>query len=244
MSGMRRLAVILVVLLTIAITGGCTSSAPAKAPKTSATPAPGTTGIPAPPADANLPTTLAGYYAQRLAWKPCEAHFECAWLTVPVNYARPAGKRFELPVVKLPAADPARRIGALVINPGGPGGSGVEYALDARSGEFTQAVLDRFDIVGFDPRGVGDSIPALRCMSGPELDKYFETGSFPISAPQGPVVAESKLYAGQCATNAAALLPYVGTVNSAKDMDILRAALGESKLTYLGKSYGTFLGSS
>ena len=101
------------------------------------------------------------------------------------------------------------------------------------------------DIVGFDPRGVGGSDPAVRCMTGPQLDKYFATDDAPVDAGQfAAVVSESKLYAARCARNAADLLPYVGTVNAAKDMDVLRAALGEPALTYLGKSYGTYLGAS
>jgi pimeloyl-ACP methyl ester carboxylesterase len=164
---------------------------------------------------------------------------------VPFDYARPAWRRFSLPVIKLPAADGAHRAGSLVINPGGPGGSGIQYALSARGGEFTTAILQRFDIVGFDPRGVGASDPAVRCMSGSQLDRYFATDDAPANASQlAAVVSESRLYATQCARNAAALLPYVGTANAARDMDVLRAALGQSALTYLGKSYGTVLGDS
>ena len=188
------------------------------------------------------PTTLAGYYAQRLDWQPCHNGFECARLLVPFDYARPSRRRFSLPVIKLPAAEESRRIGALVVNPGGPGGSGVQYALGARS-EFPSAVLARFDIVGFDPRGVAASEPALTCMSGPQLDTYLATDDMPGDAAQlAGVVTQSKLYAARCARNSAALLPYVGTQNAARDMDVLRAALGESRLTYLGKSYGTYLG--
>jgi pimeloyl-ACP methyl ester carboxylesterase len=120
------------------------------------------------------PTTLAGYYAQRLDWRPCDNGFECARLLVPFDYARPAGRRFSLPVIKLPASQPSRRVGALVINPGGPGGSGVQYALGARS-EFPAALLARFDVVGFDPRGVAGSEPALTCQTGPQLDQYLAT---------------------------------------------------------------------
>src|SRR5262249_29446217 len=145
----------------------------------------------------------------------------------------------------LPAAEPAQRVGALVINPGGPGGSGLQYALTARSGEFSQAVRDRFDIVGFDPRGVGGSVPALRCMTGPHLDTYLAVNESPASPAQlSAVVAANKAYAAACARNARSLLPYVGTAAAARDMDILRAALGESRLTFLGKSYGTVLGAS
>ena len=142
-----RLAVVVTLaLLTTVLTAACSgakASPPAPA-AASATPAP--------------PTTLAGYYAQRLDWQPCDQGFQCARLLVPFDYTRPDGRRFSLPVIKLPATDPSRRIGALVVNPGGPGGSGVQYALGARS-EIPAAVRARFDIVGFDPRGVGASEP-------------------------------------------------------------------------------------
>ncbi len=202
-------------------------------------------GTPAPaPAAARsaAPSTLAAYYAQHLNWQPCDTGFECARFVVPFDYARPDGPRFTLPVVKLPAADPAHRVGTLVINPGGPGGSGVLYALGARQ-EFPAAVLARFDIVGFDPRGTGASQPALNCENGPQLDTFFAIDDEPSDPAQlARVVAASKQFAAQCERNSAALLPYVGTPNAARDMDVLRAALGESRLTYLGKSYGTYLG--
>ena len=210
-------------MLTAGLTAGCSSGAAGSAR----------------PAE---PSTLAGYYAQRLDWQPCHDGFECARLLVPFDYARPAGRRFSLPVIKLPAADQAQRVGALVVNPGGPGGSGVQYALGARS-EFPSALLGRFDVVGFDPRGVAGSEPALTCLTGPELDQYLAADDMPANAAQlAELVAQSKLYAARCAQNSAALLPYVGTQNAARDLDVLRAALGESRLTYLGKSYGTYLG--
>jgi pimeloyl-ACP methyl ester carboxylesterase len=219
---------------------GCTTSTPSTTRTTSiATTGTTSTSTAAPSAE---PTTLAGYYAQRLDWQPCDTGFQCAKLVVPFDYARPAWRRFTLPVIKLPAADPSERIGALVINPGGPGGSGVQYALGARA-EFPAAVLARFDIVGFDPRGVGGSQPALNCLTGPQLDTYFATDDEPSDAAQlAHVIAESKLLAAGCERDSAALLPYVGTPNAARDMDVLRSALGEPELTYLGKSYGTYLG--
>jgi pimeloyl-ACP methyl ester carboxylesterase len=188
------------------------------------------------------PGTLAGYYAQRLSWQPCDDGFQCATLVVPFDYSRPNWRRFTLPVIKLPASDPSRRIGALVVNPGGPGGSGVQYVLGARS-EFPAAVRARFDIVGFDPRGVGGSVPALHCLTGPQLDRYLAVDDEPANAAQlAELVEASKLFAARCEQNSGSLLPYVGTRNAARDMDVLRAALGESRLTYLGKSYGTYLG--
>jgi hypothetical protein len=121
------------------------------------------------PATGAQPTTIAGYDAQKLAWRPCNNGFQCARLLVPFNYQRPGWRRFSLPVIKLPASDPARRIGSLVTNPGGPGGSGIQYALQARQ-VVSAAVRARFDVVGFDPRGVAGSVPAIHCLTGPQLD--------------------------------------------------------------------------
>jgi pimeloyl-ACP methyl ester carboxylesterase len=257
-AGVRAGACLAVVALLAGASAGCTSGGPhggtasgaAGGPASSAASHPGTAGPPSsagppPAAQGGPPTTLAGFYAQRLAWVPCDTHFQCARLYVPFDYAHPGGPAFSLPVIELPAAQPALRIGPLVINPGGPGGSGLEYAIAARTGEFTQAVRDRFDIVGFDPRGVGGSIPALRCMTGRQLDAYFAVNEAPATAAQlAAVESANKAYAQACARNAKALLPYVGTPAAARDIDVLRAALGQSRLTYLGKSYGTFLGAS
>ena len=204
-------------------------------------PAPGHSVSVAPPAGPP-PVTISGYYHQKLRWQPCDKGFQCARLLVPVDYQRPGGRRFSLPVIRLRATDPAQRIGSLVINPGGPGGSGVSYALQARS-VIAAPVRARFDIVGFDPRGVGASEPAVHCLSGQQLDRYFATNDRPANRAQlGQVVAEAKLYARGCQANSGPLLPYIGTRNAARDLDVLRAALGDAKLTYLGKSYGTYLG--
>jgi pimeloyl-ACP methyl ester carboxylesterase len=227
-------------VLCAVLAAGCSSSAvarPARAPSRAGSRSAAILGPAGPP-----PTTLAGYYAQKLRWVRCDKVFQCARLLVPLDYSRPAWRRFSLPVIRLPAAHPAQRIGALLVNPGGPGGSGVAYALQARS-EISAAVRARFDIVGFDPRGVGGSEPAVHCLTGPELDKYFATNDMPSSAAQQrAVVAESRRFAQGCRQSSGALLRYVGTRNAARDMDVLRAALGQAKLTYLGKSYGTYLG--
>lgn len=217
--------------------GAAPHAATGASPSGSASPA-GQAAGPAGPA----PATLAGYYAQKLRWRPCNHGFQCARLLVPFDYQRPAWRRFSLPVIRLPATSPRTRIGSLVVNPGGPGGSGVQYALGARS-EISAAVRARFDVVGFDPRGVGGSIPAVQCLSDSQLDRFFATSDTPGNAAQrAAVVSESKLFAQGCEKQSGALLPYVGTANAARDMDVLRAALGDAKLTYLGKSYGTYLG--
>ena len=247
MTGRVRVKVLgaaLPVLLTALLAAACSSGAQARsgAGTGSAAAANGAGSGTAAPGPTSTPATLAGFYAQRLRWQPCDNGFQCARLLVPFDYGRPAWRTFSLPVIMLPAAGPGHRIGSLVVNPGGPGGSGIQYALTARS-QFPAAIRSRFDIVGFDPRGVGASQPAVHCMTGPQLDRYFGTDDSPATAGQlAAVVSESELFAAQCEKNSGPLLPYVGTRDAARDMDILRAALGEPKLTYLGKSYGTYLG--
>jgi pimeloyl-ACP methyl ester carboxylesterase len=217
-------------LLTACSAGSAPHSAPPASPSSAAYPS-------GPP-----PATLAAYYAQRLRWRPCDRGFQCARLLVPFDYQRPAWRHFSLPVIRLPATSPRTRIGSLVVNPGGPGGSGIQYAQQARS-QVSAAVRARFDVVGFDPRGVGGSIPAVRCLSDAQLDRFLATSDTPRNtAQQAALISESKLFAGGCQKQSGALLPYVGTANAARDMDVLRAALGDAKLTYLGKSYGTYLG--
>jgi pimeloyl-ACP methyl ester carboxylesterase len=241
------LTALVVAASAVSCTGGGHGGGPpgASSSAASSSPASGGPGLPPEVTPGTRPATLAGFYAQHLSWTSCDSGFECARFYVPFDYARPDGPVFSLPVIKLPAAKPAQRVGPLVINPGGPGGSGLQYVLNARSGEFSQAVRDRFDILGFDPRGVGASVPALRCTTGPQLDKYLAVNESPASAAQlAAVVAANKGYAAACARNARSLLPYIGTADAARDMDILRAALGESRLTFLGKSYGTVLGAS
>ena len=241
------LTAVVTLALALAAGAGCTSAGNSAARHATAPATPkASPGTNAPPVmQGPPPTTLAAFYHQRLTWVPCVTYFQCARIYVPFDYARPDGPSFSLPVIKLPAAKPATRIGSLVINPGGPGGSGLEYAISARTSGFTQRLRDRFDIVGFDPRGVGGSEPALRCMSGKQLDAYFAINEAPVTAAQlAATEAANKGYAQACARNARALLKYVGTPAAARDMDVLRAALGEPKLTYLGKSYGTALGAS
>ncbi|GII94736.1 alpha/beta hydrolase [Sinosporangium siamense] len=192
--------------------------------------------------DAKTPakTVATPYSAQKLKWRDCGAGFECAKLQVPLDYAKPEGQQLQISVIRLPASG-TDRIGSVVVNPGGPGGSGVQYARAARS-ILSDEVRERFDVVGFDPRGVGESAP-VRCLSARELDDYMSLDN----SPDGPEeVSEfergSRRFAAGCESESARLLPYVGTVNVARDLDVLRSALGDKGLTYLGKSYGTLIG--
>ena len=186
--------------------------------------------------------SLARFYAQRLDWTRCEDAW-CATLEVPVDYENPTGETIELALVNVPARRASKRIGSLVINPGGPGASGVDYAR-AADVVVGKRVRDAYDVVGFDPRGVGRSAP-IDCLTDAELDAYVGGDPTPDDASEEEDYARRARAFGQsCRATAGALLGHVSTREAARDMDVLRAALGEDKLTYLGASYGTFLGAT
>jgi len=188
------------------------------------------------------PTDLARFYGQTLTWTSCDSGYQCSNLTVPLDYSNPGGTTIQIAVVRKPATDQANRLGSLLVNPGGPGGSGLSYAT---SGDVVDtAVLARYDLVGFDPRGVGESAP-VQCLTDSQMDQFVDTSPNPGNPLElAKVEQESQVFAQQCEAKSGSMLPYVGTVDAARDMDILRAALGDEKLTYLGKSYGTFLGAT
>ena len=184
--------------------------------------------------------TLSKFYKQDLAWSNCGEN-QCAKLTVPIDYSHPEGGTLQLSVLKVTSKNPSKRIGSLVVNPGGPGGSGVLYAAGT---EFTDQIRGAYDVVGFDPRGVGTSAP-VKCLTDRELDSFLGGDPTPDNATEEQKLADSaKAFADKCKANGGALLDHVSTIEAAKDMDVLRAALAEPKLNYLGKSYGTFLGAT
>ncbi|MDQ1681241.1 MAG: hypothetical protein QOI42_2100 [Frankiaceae bacterium] len=228
---------ILAVVLASGLTAtACTTAGPPRAVVQETMPV----SVPAVTTSAGTGDPLAPYYAQRLGWRACGAQFTCAWLKVPLDYAHPQ-RPIELAVVKM-AATGSRRIGSLVLNPGGPGGSGVDYAR-AIGAQLPQTVRSHFDIVGFDPRGVGQSRPAVRCVTSAEMDTYLAADPAPTDdSGRQTLLGEAAAFAKGCEQRSGDLLAHLGSVDSARDMDVLRAALGDDKLTYLGKSYGTLLG--
>lgn len=193
------------------------------------------------PADTSgVPDQLTSYYKQIVHWSDCGGGFQCTSIKVPLDYDKPDGSVISLAVVRKPATDQAHRIGSLLLNPGGPGGSGIDYAR--ASGVVSSAVAARFDLIGFDPRGVGQST-AVRCLSDSQMDTFLNVPPDPVGdAELAQEADQAKFFAGQCGAKSATLLPHVGTVDAARDMDVLRGVLGDQKLYYLGKSYGTYLG--
>lgn len=185
---------------------------------------------------------LDRFYRQRLAWSPCPGG-QCTTLTVPLDYAHPHGRTITLKVLRVPARDQAHKVGALVINPGGPGGSGVQYAQAADS-VFGAAVLDHYDVVGFDPRGVGASTP-LHCVGTAELDALISYDPDPdTAAERHRLDALVHRFGEGCVRHDAGLARHMSTREVARDVDILRGALRQPKLDYFGASYGTFIGAT
>ncbi|MFF4816270.1 alpha/beta hydrolase [Kitasatospora sp. NPDC001309] len=211
-----------------------------------------------------VPRALGTFYGQKPTWNAC-GDLECATLTVPMDYAHPEdGRTFVLPLARARAKDPGARIGSLLVNPGGPGGSGVAMLEGGAVDSFGARVRARFDIVGFDPRGVGGSTPAVDCTGD---DAAPGTGDKPdgtdgAGRPDGAggeatgglyprtdeerkaALADADRTAQACKARSGAILPHVGTPDAARDMDVLRAVLGDEKLSFLGFSYGTSLGTS
>ena len=185
--------------------------------------------------------TLKAFQSQTLAWQPCNSGFECTEFKVPVDYNHIGNNTFTLQVVKHVANKPTKRIGSLIMNPGGPGGSGIQYVLSADSIVST-SIEDVYDLIGFDPRGVNLSQP-IRCLTDTQEDYFLGgDGSVQNKADLASAVASSQLMANSCAKAAGSKLGHYSTLETAKDMEILRILLKEPKLNYIGKSYGTFLG--
>jgi pimeloyl-ACP methyl ester carboxylesterase len=179
-----------------------------------------------------------------LHWHSClvqGASMQCASLQVPLNYAKPAGRKITLALSRVQATAPAgQQQGDLLVNPGGPGGSGRGLAAFVAQGLSPQVAAD-YNIIGFDPRGVGASRPALSC--APSFFARLRPDYIPPNArAEQRLVSRAKGYAADCQQRFGWLLPYLTTADSARDMNSIRAALGVPKISYFGYSYGTYLG--
>ena len=244
---------LLAVLIPVAsiFTAGCTAKISGQAAPAVTLEKPGPAGA--------VPAGLDHFYGQTLAWGDCTDYattaidrylygttpdISCARLTVPLDYANPQGKIITLGLLRHKATDSSLRIGSLITNPGGPGASGMEAAAAMVPQLVKTELGKRFDLVGFDPRGVGASTPAVRCLTDAELDAQRAANDTPKP---GAAKQDTELhdYVNKCVQNTGAdMLANVGTRDVAKDLDVLRSALGDPKLSYLGYSYGTFIGST
>ena len=188
-------------------------------------------------------TSLESYYSQELVWKDCkdDKKFQCAEIYVPIDYQNPGNASLTLALKKLPAKQSANKVGSLLINPGGPGGSGTDYVTYAEDA-FGKRLMDSFDIVGFDPRGVAQSTP-LDCLTDQEVDEFIAFDGTPDNDEELNASLEISInLANSCESIANNLIAHVGTQEAARDMDIIRELVGDEKLNFLGASYGTYLG--
>jgi pimeloyl-ACP methyl ester carboxylesterase len=210
------------VALTLVVLTACTRPGHTSAAKASPTPTP----TPSP--------------ESAIAWTDCGGGFQCGSVTVPLDYSNPSADSIKIALIRKPATEPANRIGSLLTNPGGPGASGIDYL---RSAARSMSSLNRrFDLIGFDPRGIARSAP-VQCMSATERANYDALD--PVlddSQEKQAALQANKDFAAACQRRSAKLLPFVDTVSAARDMDAMRVAVGDAKLSYLGYSYGTFLG--
>ncbi|MFD7652657.1 alpha/beta hydrolase [Actinosynnema sp. NPDC059797] len=239
----------LLVLLVLPVLASCTSVV-------AGSPAAGTVLERRGPAGA-VPAGLERYYGQELAWEDCDGYatsgasvtllknrpeFECARLEVPLDYDEPDGEVARLALLRQAAS--GERTGSLLINPGGPGASGMTAAASLAASVRSSPVGERFDLVGFDPRGVGASEPAVRCLTDAERDaERLDVDA--DTSPEGiaQTEAENRRFAEKCAqASGTELLANVGTRDVVRDLDVMRSALGDEELTYLGYSYGTQIG--
>ncbi|HEU4514959.1 MAG TPA: alpha/beta fold hydrolase, partial [Nocardioidaceae bacterium] len=186
---------------------------------------------------------LERYYTQDVEWTSCRGQFECTEIQVPLDYGRPDGETVTLSLLKVPAGSQKQRVGSLVVNPGGPGGSGIQYAANS-SLYFGTELRQAFDIVGFDPRGVGESTP-VDCVPDERLDRFVASDPDPDTPAE--VAASDRMVAELaegCLRESGDLAEHVSTVEAARDIDIIRELLGDRRLTWFGASYGTFLGAT
>lgn len=201
-----------------------------------------------PPSTVGVPAGLESFYGQEVDWQTCDgmpAQYQCGTVEVPLDYDDPSARSIDLAVVRHVAPGPDV-VGSLLTNPGGPGGSGLSYIRDSLDYAMGSALVDNFDIIGFDPRGVGEST-AVHCLDGKAMDAYLydlPKNERDSDAWQDEMDANAATFAQACEDNSDGILEFITTENAARDMDVLRAVLGDDELFYYGASYGTFLGAT
>lgn len=240
-SRLRRLAAVVAGLAaaSVVLSGCLYAMIPEEAaPRPSTTNAPDTDGVAA---------DLLPFYDQTLEWTTCDggaAGFDCAYVTAPLDWENPEASTIELSVVRHQATDTP--MGSLLTNPGGPGGSGVDLILNSLDFAVGESLIENYDVIGFDPRGVGDST-AVKCFDAAEMDSYLydlPTQARGTDAWEAELTERNQAFADACEANSDGILEFITTINSARDMDLIRAVLGDKQLNYLGYSYGTFLGAT
>lgn len=223
----------LVLALTLASCGLLGGNKPAAAPSTAKAD---------PSIVASAPAGLDSFYSQEVVWEACENGFQCAKVTVPLDYGTPDGDTIQIAALRAPST--GKKAGSLIVNPGGPGGSGYDFVKDAAGTHFSEAVRANYDVVGFDPRGVKRSSP-VTCMTDAERDAArAKVYALETDAGLAAILADNKAIGAKCAAQTGPVLGHIDTASAAKDLDILRAVVNDSKLNYLGYSYGSFLGST
>lgn len=194
--------------------------------------------------DSVIAPALRPFYSQKVDWKDCGKRILCGNVLVPTNWKEPSKGSLSL-AVAYRAADIAKPLGSVIFNPGGPGASGYDWILNSVDYLGTKTLRANFNMVGFDPRGVGKSEPKVQCFDAKQTDEllYADNG-FPLGSPQDLKSSRAllKAFAAACVKNTGPKLAFVDTVSAAKDLDVIRAVMGESKLDYLGFSYGSLLG--
>jgi pimeloyl-ACP methyl ester carboxylesterase len=197
------------------------------------------------PDTAGVAADLLPFYGQDVHWRSCSGEFLCATVTAPRDWDDPAAGSLKLALIRHAATD-GTSLGSLLVNPGGPGASGIELVRDSLEFAVGDKLSASYDVVGFDPRGVGEST-AVTCYDARQMDAYlFDIPAAPrgTAAWRSEVLGSAKDFGEACERNSDGILPDVSTVFAARDMDLIRAVLGDKKLNYLGYSYGTFLGAT
>jgi pimeloyl-ACP methyl ester carboxylesterase len=201
--------------------------------------------MPTATAGATLASAADSPPVPRLVWSDCGGGLECTTAQVPLDYDRPHGATISLALIRLPASDPGRRIGSIFLNPGGPGKSGVDSIRQGGRSLFSAHVRARFDLVGFDPRGIIGSTP-LRCFDTLEqAQAVLPPFRFPVTASEERSwVQADRTFARVCARRGGPIIDHMTTANVARDLDLLRQAVGDKQLTYVGLPYGAYLGAT